>query len=421
MNKKIVFMGGGTISHVRAHMALAAPAYGNTARTLHRMALEKILEGKIKMDADLVLTKMADSSSKLETNQDVSNYVDQLINDNTTKIVFFNCAMCDFDGKIGTVESGKYAERLSTKEGTTTIELTPADKVITKIRKHRKDIFLVGFKTTCGDTQEQMFAKGLNLLKKASCNLVVVNDIETRVNFIITPEEGVYGIGMTRDEVLQEALDIAYLRTHLTFTRSTVVGGTPVKWDPETIPAALHTVVNWCVEQGAYKKFNGATTGHFAAKVGEREFLTSIRKTNFNQIDQNGMVRVVTDGDDSVISYGAKPSVGGQSQRIIFTKYGELDCIVHFHCPLKADHKDQVPTVSQRAYECGSHQCGENTANGLAEVRPGIYAVMLDKHGPNIVFNHGIDPNQVIDFIRDNFDLDKATSGFERAYLDLVS
>lgn len=417
MKKKVVIMGGGTISHVRAHMALAAPAYGKTAKTLYAMAKDKFPN----MDVELVLTKMADSSSNLETNQHVSDYVDSLVNDNTTKIVFFNCAMCDYDGQIGDVESGKYSKRLSTKEGNTTINLTPADKVISKIRKHRKDIFLVGFKTTCDATRDQMFAKGLDLLKRASCNLVVVNDIHTRTTFIVTPEEGVYGLEMDRDQVLSEALDIAYLRTHLSFTRSTVVEGTPVAWDPNTIPSALHTVVNWCVSQGAYKKFNGSTTGHFAAKVGPREFLTSIRKTNFNEIDKNGMVRVVTDGDDSVISYGAKPSVGGQSQRIIFDKYQELDCIVHFHCPLSPDHKDQIPTVSQRAYECGSHQCGQNTADGLAEVRPGIFAVMLDKHGPNIVFNRNIDPKLVIDFIQDNFDLDRATSGFEQAYLDLTS
>lgn len=416
MKKKVVIMGGGTISHVRAHMALAAPAYGKTAKTLYAMAKDKFPN----MDVELVLTKMADSSSNLETNQHVSDYVDSLVNDNTTKIVFFNCAMCDYDGQIGDVESGKYSKRLSTKEGNTTINLTPADKVISKIRKHRKDIFLVGFKTTCDATRDQMFAKGLDLLKRASCNLVVINDIHTRTTFIVTPEEGVYGLDMDRDQVLREALDIAYLRTHLSFTRSTVVEGTPVAWDPNTIPSALHTVVNWCVSQGAYKKFNGSTTGHFAAKVGPREFLTSIRKTNFNEIDKNGMVRVVTDGDDSVISYGAKPSVGGQSQRIIFDKYQELDCIVHFHCPLSPDHKDQIPTVSQRAYECGSHQCGQNTADGLAEVRPGIFAVMLDKHGPNIVFNRNIDPTLVIDFIQDNFDLDRATSGFEQAYLNLV-
>lgn len=415
MNKKVIVLGGGTISHVRAHMAIAAPAYGNTAKTIHNIAKEKIKN----MDVELVLTKMADSTSKLETNVDVSHYIDSLINDNTTKIVFFNCAMVDFDGQIGNIESGKYATRLSSKEKAT-INLAPSDKVISKIRKHRKDIFLVGFKTTCGATQDEMFAKGLDLLKRASCNLVVVNDIKERVSFIITPEEGVYGLGMSRDQVLAEAVEIAYLRTHLTFTRSTVVEGTPVAWNPELIPESLHAVVNWCVSQGAYKEFNGATTGHFAAKVKDNEFLTSIRKTNFNHIDKNGMVKVITDGDDDVISYGAKPSVGGQSQRIIFNTYKNLDCIVHFHCPLKENHRDDIPVVSQREYECGSHQCGQNTANGLVQVRDGIYAVMLDKHGPNIVFNHETDPNLIIEFIKDNFALDKATSGFEQAYMEII-
>ena len=46
-----------------------------------------------------------------------------------------------------------------------------------------------------------------------------------------------------------------------------------------------------------------------------------------------------------------------------------------------------------------------------------LYCVMLDNHGPNIVFNHNIDPQEVIDFINDNFELGKSTSGFEKVYL----
>jgi hypothetical protein len=75
-----------------------------------------------------------------------------------------------------------------------------------------------------------------------------------------------------------------------------------------------------------------------------------------------------------------------------------------------------IPVVSQREYECGSHQCGENTANGLSKFG-NLYCVMLDNHGPNIVFNHSIDPQEVIDFINDNFDLGRSTSGFEKVYL----
>jgi hypothetical protein len=131
------------------------------------------------------------------------------------------------------------------------------------------------------------------------------------------------------------------------------------------------------------------------------------------------MVLVKTDGDDEVIAYGYKPSVGGQSQRIIFDRYSETNCIVHFHCPMKEDKLNEIPVVSQREYECGSHQCGENTANGLGSFG-NLFCVMLDNHGPNIVFNDSIDPNEVILFIENNFDLEKSTSGFEKVYLEVT-
>lgn len=256
-------------------------------------------------------------------------------------------------------------------------------------------------------------------MKKSSANIVLANDVVTYNNIIITPEEGVYGKEMSRDEVLDELVDIAFHRTQLSFTRSTVVDGKAVAWIDERVPSTLREVIDWCVENNAYKEFNGATTGHFAAKLGGNQFLTSIRKTNFNDISKYGMVLVKTDGDDEVISYGFKPSVGGQSQRIIFERYNDTNCIVHFHCPLKEDHIDSIPVVSQREYECGSHQCGENTANGLGKFG-NLFCVMLDNHGPNIVFNDSIDPKEVIDFIEANFALNKSTSGFEKVYLNLL-
>ena len=137
-------------------------------------------------------------------------------------------------------------------------------------------------------------------------------------------------------------------------------------------------------------------------KISEKEFLTSIRKSNFNDLAKNGLVRVITDTEDTVIAYGAKPSVGGQSQRIIFSEHNDYDCIVHFHCPIKEG--SDVPVISQREYECGSHECGQNTSNGLKKF-DNLSAVMLDNHGPNIVFHHSINPEEVIAFIQKNFDL----------------
>ena len=88
-----------------------------------------------------------------------------------------------------------------------------------------------------------------------------------------------------------------------------------------------------------------------------------------------------------------------------------MDCIVHFHCPPKPNA--DLSVRSQRNYECGSHECGQNTSYGLREDELGIKCVYLDNHGPNIVFNRNIDPQRVINFINNNFDLKKATSGLE--------
>lgn len=149
--------------------------------------------------------------------------------------------------------------------------------------------------------------------------------------------------------------------------------------------------------------------GHFAAKLSDDTFLTSKRKTNFNDIAKNGLVKIKTDGPDTVLAFGAKPSVGGQSQRIVFKDHPGMDCIVHAHVPIRKG--SEVPVVSQREYECGSHECGKNTSRGLKKFG-NLWAVFLDQHGPNIVFNKSINPQEVIDFIEANFDLEGKTGGY---------
>lgn len=404
-NKAIHIIGGGTFSHVRNHLALAMPAFGTTARQILDYCNHYPDQD---MDKFLHLTKMANYNSPLVTNDDVMELVKTLVADLNTKIIYFNVSLCDYNGTIGDVPSGKYAERLKTSEGDQTMTLTPADKILSYIRKERKDILLVAFKTTCGATIEEQYLIGLNLLKKNSCNLVLANDTETRMNMIITPEEAKYHVTSDRKDVLWNLVDMVYYRSHLSFTRATVVDGNPIPWDSDMVYPSLRTVVNHCIEKNAYKPFNGATVGHFACKIGEKEFLTSIRKSNFNDLATKGLVRVVTDTDDTVIAYGAKPSVGGQSQRIIFSAHNDYNCIVHFHCPIKEG--SLVPVVSQREYECGSHQCGQNTSDGLKRFG-NLSAVMLDNHGPNIVFHNSIDPQEVIDFIDANFDLSDKTGG----------
>lgn len=426
--KEIHILGGGTVSHVRNHLALTAPAYGSTARFINSILLDQmydlVSDKRIgNYDVFLHLTKMADSGKgKLETNEDVSKLVDTLIANPDVKIIFFNAALVDYNASVleydwqhgdCSTKSGKYETRLKTSEGSRSLWLTPTEKLISKIRKDRKDIFLVGFKTTCGSTEDEQFLTGLNLLKSSSCNLVLANDTKTRTNMVITPEQARYSVTTDREAALKELVEMTLARSKGTFTRSTVVDGNSVSWNAATVPDSLKKVVDHCIAKGAYKPFNGATVGHFAYKNvwGDGGFITSKRKVDFNKLSEVGMVHCVATNDNEVTAYGAKPSVGGQSQRIVFKDHPEMDCIVHFHCPPKVKG---LSTRSQRDFECGSHECGQNTSNGLREDEPGIKCVYLDKHGPNIVFNRSIDPQKVINFIDRNFDLSQSTDEIVR-------
>lgn len=408
MNKKVVIFGGGTFSHIRNHLALAAPAFGEAAKKMEIFAKERFPN----LDVELKLTKMADPTSKIVTNEDLRKEVEAVVNSNLTKVVIMNCAVVDFKGSVKVngekTPSGKHETRL-TSDQNYEIEIEPDEKILSMIRKKRKDIFLVGFKTTCGLSEDIQYIKAVELLKKTSSNLIVANDVLTHCNMIVTPEEARYHVTTDRDEVFKNLMEIAFYRSHLSFTQSTVVEGNPVSWNSEEVPSALRDVVNYCIDKNAYKPLNGVTVGHFACKISDNEFLTSIRKTNFNDLSKNGLVRVKTSGPDTVLAFGAKPSVGGQSQRIVFRDHLGFDCIVHFHCPIKPTSK--VPVVSQRLVECGSHQCGANTSAGLQQFG-NLKAVYLDNHGPNIIFNKNIDPNEVINFIEENFDLSHKTGGF---------
>ena len=424
--KNVHVFGGGTVAHITNHFALSAPAYGTLAKQVANSATHRFDQCNVKLE----LTKMADSKSTIDTNQDLLARITELKRYSCTKVVFMTCAVVDFEpqtlsasydnndpyARFETIreirEFGKYHDRLKTKDiHRLTLDLKPADKIVKHIRDGRKDIFLCAVKATCGATEQAMYEAGLSLCKKGSVNLVLVNDVKTKRHMIVTPEEAAYCVTDNRRKAMDEWIDMAWYRSHLTFTQSTVIAGSPVPWNSELVPESLRTVVNHCIAKNAYKVFNNATVGHFAVKLDDTTFLTSIRKSNFNHIDKFGLVKVVTSGPDTVLAYGAKPSVGGQSQRTVFKDHPGMDCIVHFHCPLRPDAPDQIPVKSQREVECGSHECGKNTSDGLAQFG-NLKAVYLKDHGPNIVFNKNIEPQEVINFIERNFNLEEKTGGY---------
>ncbi len=120
---------------------------------------------------------MAGGPRDVDTNADVARLVGALVADPATRLIFMPVALYDFTASVleggEPTASGKRAPRLRSDDGTQTLALTPTPKVIGAIRRERKDIFLVGFKTTAGAAPDAQFAAGLRLLKQSSCNRCV--------------------------------------------------------------------------------------------------------------------------------------------------------------------------------------------------------------------------------------------------------
>lgn len=173
----------------------------------------------------------------------------------------------------------------------------------------------------------------------------------------------------------------------------------------EEMPSAFREVVEYCVRRGAYQPFLGVTVGHFAWRDGDTLW-SSRRKQDYTSPGGTDLVRVSFHGP-SPVAFGAKPSAGTRSQWQVLQDHPAFDCIIHFHVPMREGSK--VVVRPQHDFECGSHECGTNTSEGI-QVFGGVGAVMLDKHGPNVVFRSSGDPHEVISFIEENFDLDKRSS-----------
>lgn len=178
---KVVVIGGGTFNHVSCHLALAAPAFGATAKKLHQMFTE---HGAL--ESHLVLTKMADPNSTLITNGDVAVCVDEMLKDPAVKVIIMNAAICDFEmdnpGESRLSSSQDYAVTLKGIQG----------KIVSTIRERRPDIIVAGFKTTHSESAVGQLAKASASMHASGLDFVLANDVGTRNNILLTHELRVY-------------------------------------------------------------------------------------------------------------------------------------------------------------------------------------------------------------------------------------
>ena len=182
MNKCII-LGGGTFTEAKCHLALAAPAFGNTARQLHNICVR----GLTGFDIQLILTKMADHASDIITNTDLYWKVNSLIEDKSVKVIIFNAAVCDFY-----LEGLPDVGRLKSSGNVPATLIGESCKFISLIKERRPDIFVVGFKTTFGETVEVQKQLAYNQIHNSNVDIVLANDLSTRNNLVVVKKGGAY-------------------------------------------------------------------------------------------------------------------------------------------------------------------------------------------------------------------------------------
>lgn len=398
----------------------------------------------------------------VETNQDLQQLVDYLKGQEDTRAIVMAAAVCDWEPSYlqqdvwressqsvhlsgdFTDAFGKDQSRLTTRipgapdtvKGIS-LHLKAADKIIGNIRNGdtgRKDIFLVSFKATAGLTPEETYAAGLKGLKGSSSNLVFANDVQTGTNVVVTPEEFPY-FGESREDALGTLCEMILGRTQLTFTRTKVMDGERANirelHEKGALPPNFLPVLEHLIKRGAYKvlPWKDSTSGHFGCIVEGEDYsrISSVRKANHNLALEEGVAKILGKTDDGrIIAVGARPSVGEHTQEQIYDDLNNREhkflvetgvhSIVHFHCPLRPEvlpggPRFEISRRPQKMFECGSDQCGINTATGMKMGGIGVWAVHLEGHGPNIAFDRDVPAEKIISFIERHWDLDQKSGG----------
>ena len=172
-----------------------------------------IAEQAAKLGADVTLIR---GNTKIEPTykmEDIQiNSVDEMYkaikkNIKNNDIMIHAAAVSDFTIK----ESNK---KISSKKELS-LKLKPTIKIINKMKKLNKDIFLVGFKLD-NKNKKQLIDEAYNLLKKTNCDLVIANNIkcvdsENSEVFIINKNKKINHIKSAPKRIIAEKIigDIA--------------------------------------------------------------------------------------------------------------------------------------------------------------------------------------------------------------------
>lgn len=183
--RKVVIFTGGTMVHVSPHFSLCAPAFGTVGADIAKALSEDF-------NVTLYSSYMA-GGKDFNTNEDLKALLKNVLKEVPKgSVVIMAAAVCDFrpqylrsDGYC-TTKFGKDQPRLSSDKGLA-LDLVPAEKLVRSIKKKRPDITLVTFKTTAGESWNDLIRKAGKNIEATDADLVFANDIVSHLNALVFP------------------------------------------------------------------------------------------------------------------------------------------------------------------------------------------------------------------------------------------
>lgn len=299
----------------------------------------------------------------------------KLVSDPDTDVAVLTMAASDYGPE-------KVEGKISSSQKELTLKLTPLPKIISELKKSRKDIFLVGFKFLIDVPPDQLIETAYKSMLRDGQDLAVANvgrsgmrlgDMQT---FIITIERGI--VPVTREELplkllkmIEERFSRSYYRT-----QQTVLPELPLA---PGVAAEFNADVKRLSQLALFDSYLAGDRREFgfvAKRCPEGTLITG-RGSSKSQADTSDL-SLVTGLDETqrviqVSSTGKKASLNANIAHLIFSRRPEIDYIVHAHIPLA----EAVST-------------GRDSAPGTAEDWRSVEPAVLS--GANVIHqpNHGV-------------------------------
>jgi phosphopantothenoylcysteine decarboxylase/phosphopantothenate--cysteine ligase len=201
-NKNILVIGGSTVEHIDSVRTISNRSSGKTAVSLAYNAFVRGANIELWYGCSREPVPRFIKTIKFET---VENLIEMLENNdlNTFDMIIVCAAISDYiiNKKVGKISSGK--KKLI-------IELSPAPKIIKRLKEKTLKSKIIGFKLE--EKQDEIVEKAFNLLKKNNLDFVVANTIYGLENvknkmWIVDKKRNVINIDGTKEILTDQILN----------------------------------------------------------------------------------------------------------------------------------------------------------------------------------------------------------------------